>query len=252
MPIIFLDGESEKHFNDDDKIYYRVISLDRAIEMLDKNRWAFVSPSLWNDPFEKAFLNADYNHVGKEFNLPFKPDKRGHCLFAQCWTVTRESEAFWKTYTPNEDGIRISIKATILFKVLNNIRDYTVYVGYAKYEDYRKLYAFKTDNDIWTELKKPIINKDHLRMMLKKRHQFSYEVEIRILLIRKSRMKRKVAKLRVRNTHKILEKFTLDPRMGSHIANFLKRKLKDHYKVTGDIEQSQLYKKPGGIIKYDS
>lgn len=55
MAVHFLTDDTKTFFDDPEKLLFRVMPLDRVIEIVEKNRWAFVSPTLWNDPFEKAF-----------------------------------------------------------------------------------------------------------------------------------------------------------------------------------------------------
>ena len=173
MALYFLNEKTEQIFNDPDKLLYRVLPLDRVAEIIEKSKWAFVSPTLWNDPFEKAFLEAEYKHNGKTFTLPIKPQKTSngvnYKLFSVCFTETMESEAFWKTYAPNGDGIRLCVKAASLKQALQNIRDYDVYIGKANYENFESLYKFKGDEHFWNELKSKEINTTHLNLMLKKK-----------------------------------------------------------------------------------
>ena len=75
--------------------------------MLKTENWAFVTPTLWNDPYERAFLEAEYKYKDEKFFLPIKPEKVDskirYNLFSMCFTQIKESEAFWNTYTPKND-----------------------------------------------------------------------------------------------------------------------------------------------------
>lgn len=253
MAIHFLNEETVKLFENRDKLLFRVMPLDRVIEILNDEQWAFVSPTLWNDPFEKAFLEAEYNHSGKTFFLPIKPAKENnevqYRLFSVCFTETPESEAFWKTYAPNGDGVRITVKASALKKALSGLRDYDVYIGKALYEDYDELYKFKKNAAFWRELKSGTINTTQLELMLKKRKPFEYENEIRILLLRKKPMKNSVAKVKIKNTKELIYAIKLDPRMGPYVAKMVKDAFKQWF-PENKIRTSILYSKPESSITF--
>lgn len=250
MAVYFLDKKTEQKFADPDKRFYRIMNCDRAVDMFEKNHWAFVSPELWNDPFERAFLDATYNIKNKSFNLPIIPNDDGRILFAQCFSETSESEAFWNTYAPNKDGVSFCITAQSLLSVLNNIKYYDVYIGAARYETYSEMYDMKRELQFWFDIMDEKNTRAHLELMLKKRKQFEFEKEIRILLLRKKRMKSKVSRVRVSNCNLLYERIKLDPRMGNSMASMIKREFSDHYEVSAEIVHSGLYKKPGRHIRF--
>jgi hypothetical protein len=255
MAVFFLNDETKNLFNEEKTALYRVLSIDRLIELLEKDKWAFVSPTLWSDPYEKAFIEAEYHHNGENFSIPIKPTKVGdqvqYSLFCMCWTETRESDAFWKTYTPNSDGVKIAIWAKDMINAFSKIKDYDVYIGKASYEDYRTLYSFKDDSKFWKRLKSNIINETHLGLMLKKRIPFSYEKEVRILLVRKSPMERNIAKILIPDSASLIHSFKFDPRMGSYMFRVLKSIMINKFQIRENIiRQSRLYKKPSGNISF--
>ena len=252
MALYFLNHETKLVFEDPQKLLFRVLPLDRVMEILEKNRWAFVSPTLWNDPFEKAFLEAEYNHKGNKFSLPIKPanikDEIHYRLFSVCFTETRESEAFWKTYSPNGDGIRLTVKAMNLKDSLSVLKDYDVYIGKAVYEDYKKLYSFQRNENYWKDLQSKEINETHLNLMLKKRLPFQYENEIRIMLIRKTAMTNSVAKISIKKTKELIHGIKLDPRMGTYMAKMVKEIFAKKGFDPKSVRKSRLYSKPGSTI----
>jgi hypothetical protein len=254
MAVHFLTDDSKTFFDDPEKLLFRVMPLDRVIEVVEKNRWAFVSPTLWNDPFEKAFLEAEYKHQGKAFFLPLKPKKVSselqYSLFSVCFTATRESEAFWKTYSPNGDGIRLTVKATVLKTALAKLRDYDVYIGKAVYEDYEKLYRFQKDVKFWKELQSQTINETHLKLMLKKRLPFEYENEIRIMLLRKTPMTKSVAKVSLTKANELISGIKLNPRMGTYMARMVKEIFCAKGFTADVVRKSRLYSKPESTITF--
>jgi len=254
MALYFLNPETQSIFDDKDKLLYKVLSFDRIMEALEKERWAFVSPTLWNDPFEKAFLEAEYKHSGKAFSLPIKPVKKSdglnYNLFASCFTETPESEAFWKTYSPNGDGIRVTFNASDLKAKLSNLRDYDVYIGKAVYENYDKLYKFKQDANFWRKLQSQKVNSTHLELMLKKRLPFAYENEVRVLLLRKDSMTKSVAKVKISNLKNLIKAVKLDPRMGIYMSKMIKEAFSNKGFDKTVVRKSRLYSKPNSTIVF--
>jgi len=68
------------------KEVYRFLTLDWFIEAVKSKNFAFINPSLWEDPFEKFFLERDFIINGETFNLPAK-DK----IFAVCVSRSKTS-----------------------------------------------------------------------------------------------------------------------------------------------------------------
>lgn len=250
MAVFFLDNESKALFDNENKFFYRIMNLDRTIDLFENNHLVFASPELWNDPFERAFLQAKYKFNSTEFYLPFKPNNEGRFLYAQCWTQTAESEAFWTTYAPHNDGIRFRINALELKEFLSKVQYYNVYIGLAVYQDYKDLYEFKADNSIWPELMNHTINHSHLKLLLKKRIEFKYEQELRIILVRKERMKPRISKLRVKNIADKIDSIKIDPRMGKSLVSLVKETLRTKYGFVGEIQQSGLYREPTKNIQF--
>ncbi len=255
MALYFLNAKTKKLFEKPDQNLYRVQPLDRAVEILEKKRWAFVSPTLWNDPFEKAFLEAEYRHSeGDSFELPLKPKKINgqphYRLFSVCFTATRESEAFWKTYSPNGDGIRFSIKAAALKAALAKLENYDIYIGLAKYEDYEEMYEFEKNAAFWKALQSEKINTTHLKLMLKKRTPFEYENEVRVLLLAKNETTDPVIKIPMTETRQLIHQIKLDPRMGTHMARMVKEVFYGMGFTPDTVKKSRLYSKPEECIMF--
>ncbi|HUM50688.1 MAG TPA: DUF2971 domain-containing protein [Chitinophagales bacterium] len=254
MALFFLNKESQAIFDNPEKFLYRVMPLDRIMEILEKNRWPFVSPTLWNDPFEKAFIEAEYKHNGTNFCLPIKPNKVSgdihYTLFSACFTETSESEAFWKTYSPNGDGIRLKVNASQFRDSLSQIKNFDIYIGKASYEDYKSLYKFQEDETFWKDLQSKNTNETHLKLLLKKRLPFKYENEVRILLLRKKPMLKSVAKVTLPKTISLIQGIKLDPRMGTYMAKMVKESFINKGFQPEVIRKSRLYSKPNSTITF--
>ena len=96
---------TENAFLSNYKKLYRFISLERLLEIFNDNELTFINPAKWDDPYEKAFLNAKYFVKGKKMTLPLTDNL--HCL---CWTGTSSSEAYWKSYSLFNDSVRVAVQ----------------------------------------------------------------------------------------------------------------------------------------------
>ncbi len=112
MAINYINNESEDFFHSDNYLT-RILTLDRFIEF-QENKFVFISPEKWSDPYEKAFLQAKYQYNGNTYIHPLKPvTNEGYNLFAQCWSAGKQTEALWKGFAPHEDIDGFSKAATI-------------------------------------------------------------------------------------------------------------------------------------------
>jgi hypothetical protein len=112
---------------------YRVVSVDRLIDMIENQENTLVKPELWDDPFENFILNTlikDKNGISDKSPLR----KRA---YGQCWTKTMESDAIWRIYAPNHDGVKIRTTVKKLFTSLRRPQDkyanISSYIGEVKY-----------------------------------------------------------------------------------------------------------------------
>src|SRR5699024_4190537 len=81
---------------------YRIDTIHRFYEMLEKKEMVFVNPDLWEDPLENLIFNAKIYKNGKEYKNPAK-DK----IFSQCWSYNGDSYAMWKIYTTKLNENRV-------------------------------------------------------------------------------------------------------------------------------------------------
>ena len=122
-----------------DSYIYRIFSIERLLELRETSKNVLVHPSLWDDPFENCILNSLYRlDSGETITLAF----RDH-VFGQCWTSRRESDAMWRIYSPNKDGVRVR---TTIRKLIMGLRssqthfqDVSCFIGKVSYLPKKKL-----------------------------------------------------------------------------------------------------------------
>jgi hypothetical protein len=73
------------------KNLYRIVSFDRAAEIITGRKLSFTLPSTWPDPFEMV-LKHNFSRA----------------VFAQCWCRKAVSDAMWRIYSPHGLGVRIA------------------------------------------------------------------------------------------------------------------------------------------------
>lgn len=167
---------------------FKYINIDRALEFIKTKELCFIEPSIWNDPYEKRFYNADYSNIDY-----FHPPKK---VYSICTTSKKTSEPAWRVYSFNSKGLT---SRCVLFKFkrssfLKSVDDYAqknnfdFYEGEANYlfndsiiKDMHLRGKYRYD-DFFNNM-----NLDkYLNLLLIKRQAFEYEKEIRYFLINKS------------------------------------------------------------------
>ena len=78
---------------------YKYMNMENALNSLQDNYLYFQVPSEWEDRFEKWLYEADYSQLPN--GSTFSPK-----IYACCFTLSKECEAAWNTYTyGNKTGL---------------------------------------------------------------------------------------------------------------------------------------------------
>ncbi len=85
-----------------DKPIYRILPIGRFIQLLTTKSLTLVKPHKWDDPFENLLLSS-----GLKFGRESIPISDRVSVYAQCWTWHRETDAMWRIYSANKDGVRL-------------------------------------------------------------------------------------------------------------------------------------------------
>src|SRR5690554_3254814 len=95
-----------------DKPIYRIFSFARLEEVFAEKKLTLVKPKLWDDPFENFILNSTGELPdGREFQIGFRDN-----YYGQCWSLTVESDAMWRIYSPDKDGVKVKTTIRKLFQ----------------------------------------------------------------------------------------------------------------------------------------
>lgn len=165
---------------------YKYQSLDTALICLEKGNIRFVQPSQWPDKYEALFYNACYDRLG--VNEDFHPK-----LFACCFTTRKMSEAAWKVYSYNKNGLAYRcVKFGIDLEKLRNslacyadrkeLKVYECMMNYTLDDDEIKT-LHKKKSPYYSELFDNFDLSSYLSLLTIKRKAFSYESELRFYLV---------------------------------------------------------------------
>lgn len=159
-----------------DKPVYRIMSMQRILEALQKKELVLVKPKKWDDPFENALLSAPVvTSSGETLEFAAK-----NLVYGQCWTLHRETDAMWRIYSPDKQGAKIK---TSIRKLLNALKDnqetfgeLKCFIGQVKYLYKRDLLSKLSNINLLDTNGSGIAES-----LLYKRKEFSHEKEVRLI-----------------------------------------------------------------------
>lgn len=169
------------------KYLYKYVRYSSFIDSVRSHRLVFVSPNLWQDPWECVYYETDYcsyNYIRPQIA----------CL---CTTenATENEYAAWKLYVnnPQDKSLRISLNVDNLLFQLNDyaINNHCqVYIGKMIYEFERgEIQQLHTDNNKFFKDQfffSPFTDINYLSLMCLKRKAFKYENEVRIFIVKQN------------------------------------------------------------------
>jgi hypothetical protein len=238
--------------DDLDKYVYRIISIDRLVELFSTHKNVLVAPSLWDDPYENFILKSKIRKSsGKVVDYKFHNN-----FYGQCWSFHKASDAMWRIYSPDSKGVRIRTTIrkliTSLYKETTCSNYFTSYIGKVEYLKESELKEFS--NSLFYDDR--IENENLFRSLLVKRKAFKHEGEIRLLYFdlideiegrTNSSDKTGLFSYTV-DPHILIDQFMLDPRLDAFETAHLKGKLKELTGFEGAIKRSLLYSAPEEVI----
>ena len=178
--------------NDLDKIkdeyIYRYIENDHLQNWYKKKDMYLSKPSQWDDPFENIILNSQIRFKDGKMKRPFERN----FVYGQCWTLQgRETDAFWRIYSPNKNRIRIRTTVKKLWIMLYQNFDsipkiktsipYGLFMGKVEYLDKQKIIDIIKNTKIRQKYTSSV-NKGIARSLLFKQIEFDHEKEVRIIV----------------------------------------------------------------------
>jgi hypothetical protein len=222
---------------------YRVMPIHHLIEVFNNSQNTLSKPRLWDDPFENFILQSKAKLPDGQIVSFGMRDS----FYGQCWTFQKESDAMWRIYSPDKNGVKIRTTIKKLFESLYNSvpqkrRDVSCFLGKVKY---------LTRLGIQRLLKRPISLESSgvgvADTLLIKRKAFSHEKEVRLIYwADENEAISEIYQYHV-NPHLLIEQIVFDPRLNRHLYKVYKDYLR-RLNYVGKIIQSSLYKAPENIF----
>jgi hypothetical protein len=205
--------------SDLDRPVYRIFSFKRLEELFQEQKLTLVKPKLWDDPFENFILNATGKlRDGREFGFGSR-----NSYFGQCWSLTKESDAMWRIYSPLKDGVKVKTTMRKLFdplfavggdfEKLNGSRyNLSSFIGKVKYSSTNTLVKMLKDESRMTGKLYDQSGWGQASTFFYKRWAFRHENEIRLIYNSPEHNVYDVFKFDIRPSN-LIEQIVFDPRM---------------------------------------
>ena len=220
---------------------YRIFNVERLIELFEQKINALVKPQSWDDPFENFILNIPVtSKTGKKCKSELR--NRG---YGQCWTLNVESDAMWRIYSPDKNGVKIQTTVRRLFNSLYSVQtsyeSISCFIGKVIY--YPKKEIDKVVADRLAGTKQFSGSLGQAQSLLFKRNAFSHEKEVRLIYLDPHNNADTNVYLYPCDPLTLIDRITFDPRMSPNLYKIYKNHLKIiGYK--GTVIQSGLYRPP--------
>lgn len=202
---------------------WKYMSLEHALDTILNERLWMANPKEWTDPYERLFIDATYKREGEEKGKSFDEMMGNEQLFCTCFTTTCQNDAQWKMYNNNDIAVMIGFDALKLFNALRqSVR--TLYIGKAEYVD-GPWYHVRENPDINAGQSEEERKLKLLSLMLRKRINFKYEQEVRLMYLQKKKQEDKYCKgipLAVPKLRDCVRRVRLAPELGDHASDALK------------------------------
>lgn len=224
---------------------YRFTTVERLLNMVVQKTNTLVNPRKWEDPFENALAMHIRLIKPDGSTIPYPLRNRA---YGQCWTLTRETDAFWRMYIPKGSGVRLRTSIRCLYKSLeNNCKNpypsMSCFIGRVDYRTEEELTKCFNDKEWVNDNFHGQGTQGHVDTLLLKRKEFEPENEVRLLYLDPSNKDHGDYFPYSINPSSVITEVTFDPRMDDKLYATYESILKS-LDFTGVINKSQLYKVP--------
>jgi hypothetical protein len=223
-----------------DREIYRIMPIDRLLQIFEVKKLTLVKPKLWDDPFENMLLKG----VGKTSNgelVDFLPLRDS--VYGQCWTLHQETDAMWRIYSNDKQGAKVK---TTIRKLLNALQTtegrsakVTCFIGEVQYA--------KTQKELVSRLSQiNLLNTDGSGIpesLIHKRNEFSHEKEVRLIYTGGGTSD--IHHFTI-DPHYLFDEVVFDPRINDYLFDAYKTALvKNNYSKS--IRKSVMYQPPKAL-----
>lgn len=212
---------------------YRIVSFDRAVQILQSNTLYFAHPSEWEDPYEQGLLH-----------------KRSNNIFAQCWCRKAVSDAMWRIYSPNNLGVRLGTTRQLLSAALKEAQK----TQKIRFKIQNVKYMFQEElqfarQDVATALNERYTVRKAIEPLFMKRNAFHHEYEVRAVVYDPEPQPTDNVKgvIIPVDARALIRSIWIDPRAPKEFVEAYSLYLKRKLKFLGIVKKSTLYDAPEPI-----
>lgn len=234
---------------------YRVLDYNLFREFVKTGKLILRRPHKWEDPFENILLKV--KAVLKSNGDPISMREVVDVFFGQCWSLNeKETDATWRIYAPNKNGVRIT---TTIGKLLVALVPYanpdlgeSFYFGKVTYLEKDEILSYVNDKKNTEALICGKDGREEARTLLLKRKEFEHEGEARLLFYD---CQGKIPRYEYErhfpvNPNAVIDSVVFDPRMPKHRYEYFKLEL-SMSGLEAPISHSQLYQPPEATVEID-
>ena len=217
------------------KPIYRIMPVHRLFESFENNNLTLVEPEKWDDPFENLLLKGLIDPLS--LNAKISKITR-NSIYGQCWTLHRETDAMWRIYSPDKQGVKVR---TTMYKLLDSLlassgtnQKSSCYIGKVNYLSQKELVNKLTGIS-------GMYGEDAAKSLLYKRTEFKHEREVRLIYTMNSTTGN-IHNFNI-DPNDIFDEVVFDPRMNDHIYQAYNEAIKSKgYKKS--VRKSVMYQLP--------
>jgi hypothetical protein len=222
---------------------YRVMPIQRLLEILSNKKLVLVSPDKWDDPFENLLLKSLASlPSGGVVDLI---RQKNNSVYGQCWTLHKETDAMWRIYSADKQGVKVKTTVRKLLDVAINSQpqpNSNLYLlGLVEYP--------RTQKELIKKLKSLLSQRTGERniaeSLLYKRHEFNHEKEVR-LIYTGSDSASSIHSIDV-DPFELFEEIVFDPRLNRHIYEAYAKAVADSG-FRKSVRQSVMYRPPPSLF----
>lgn len=227
---------------------YRIFSTDRFVDALRTRRLALVRPHLWDDPFENYLYQV---RLVSDDGSPVSITGLRQRLYGQCWSLTRESDAMWRIYSPDKDGVKVRTTVRKLINAIYDTADKSAvlryFIGRVAYQTEKKLLEIFSDPERYIRTLTDTSGRGPVHALLLKRREFAHEKEVRLIFQASEDSTDDFALFPV-DPFDLFEEVVFDSRMSLFSFEAFSAYVKSHG-FTKPITRSRLYRLPEVLHK---
>jgi hypothetical protein len=218
---------------------YRIFPMRRLRQLLTDKQNVLVKPSKWDDPYENMLLAAGV--ITEDGELGDMSSMRD-AVYGQCWTMHRDTDAMWRIYSHDKDGVRVRSSPRRLLgpllKANPKFGNVQCFIGKVKYRPEGSIPTYLSMIDLFASNGSGIA-----KSLLIKRKEFKHEKEIRLIY---SAPAGDLYSYPIEPS-KMITEITFDPRMSPADVVMFQDEIRS-LGYTGKINQSELYQAPKRLV----